>query len=566
MNVKLIGINGRYSHSTLALFYVRQQLVAHCSWLKGIEIVQFTINDPYYKMFLRIGSQEPDCLFFSAYVWNSDRICRLIRDLKRAYPSCCVVVGGPQAEVVGKRFHGGECTIIMGEVERLADSFYSDLVAGELQPFYRASLPAKGELFPFPYKDEDFHTHLQDRHIYYESSRGCPFSCTYCLSSIDKVVYHKSLDMVTQELEQILAHRPKVVRFVDRTFNDRPERALAIWKFLADRGSNTTFHFEISPRGFSEQMYNFLASVPVGLFQFEIGIQSTHQKTLQVIRRMIDSGKACEVIGRLAGLGNIHLHVDLILGLPYDTKRSFFDSFVQVFDTGAHYIQMGLLKILPDTPLYHSCSQYEYTYCHQPPYEIISTYWLDPQQLRQLYWFGECVEKFMNNRYFPSIWKYLRQVKEDVELFFENLLKLCHSRLFFQLAPTQELMCRLLLELSTRRDDQHLFRELLRYDWLRCGHRFLPDCLQVTSEEKGGADLKRQLFKQFPEQLQGVYSKKSRNHFFKTSFFCSFTGNTLQALGYYDKKQPAVLCFLSEREESVFQLSRVVLMEAKYIF
>lgn len=563
MNVKLIGINGRYSHSSLALFYVREQLVSHCPTCKEIEIVQFTINDSYYETLLRISSHGPDCVFFSAYVWNSDRICRLIGDLKRAQPSCCIVVGGPQAEVVGNSVCNGECTVVVGEVERLEPDFYSDLVTGKLHSCYGILPLVKRKSFPFPYYSTDFQTHLNNRHIYYESSRGCPFSCTYCLSSVDKVVYHKNVEEVKQELERILVHQPKVIRFVDRTFNDSPERALAIWKFLVGKGGVTTYHFEISPRGFSLEMYDFLAAVPAGLFQFEIGVQSTCQKTLQAIRRPIDSEEACEVISRLAGFGNIHLHVDLILGLPFDTKKSFLDSFAHVFETGAHYIQMGLLKILPDTPLYHSCRQYEYRYCKQPPYEIISTQWMDHRRIQQLYWFGECVEKFMNNRYFLSIWRYLRNGKEDIGLFFEILVDICHDRSFFQLAPTQELMSRMLLQLAQRRSDQPLFKELLRYDWLRCGHRFLPDCLQVESGKEQPADLKRKLFKHLPEQNDGVYTEKNRNHFFKTSFFFSFSGVTLQTLGYCDTEQSGVLCFLSERQKSIFQLSKVVLVEVE---
>ncbi len=196
MNVKLIGINGRYSHSSLALFYVRNQLSSHCPTLKEIEIVQFTINDSYYETFIRISSNEPECFFFSAYVWNSDRISRLIRDLKRAQPLCCVVVGGPQAEVVGQSLADEECTIVVGEVERLKPGFYSDLTAKKLRPRYGTLYPAKRESFPFPYSSSDYQTHLNNRNIYYESSRGCPFSCSYCLSSIDRTVYHKPFDVV----------------------------------------------------------------------------------------------------------------------------------------------------------------------------------------------------------------------------------------------------------------------------------------------------------------------------------------------------------------------------------
>lgn len=561
MNVKLIGINGRFSHSSLALFYVRYQLEFNCPFVEEIELFQFTINDSYYETLLNISGNDADVVFFSAYVWNSERICRLIRDLKRARPSCLIIIGGPQAEVVGYEVGCEECTFVVGEVEALGADFYSDLAKKKLRRSYGTLYPAKREFFPFPYRSSDYETYLENRNIYYESSRGCPFSCSYCLSSQDRVVFHKSVEEVKKELERVLVHEPKIIRFVDRTFNDVPERALAIWKFLADRGGKTTFHFEVSPRRFSKEIYDFLATVPPGRFQFEIGVQSTHRQTLESIQRRIDSGESCEVISRLTDLGNIHLHVDLILGLPFETRESFMRSFAEVFQTGAHYIQMGLLKILPDTPLYKSCPEYDYSYCGSPPYEVLATKWMNHQQIERLYWYGECVEKFMNNRYFPSVWRYLRSEGEDIACFFEKLADTCKVLLCFQLAPTQELLCRVLLKSVEVRIDRELFEELLRHDWLRCGHKFLPDCIQVCPEDEQPQDLKRKLFELLPDQKEGVYSRKNRNVFFKKSIFLHFSGRALKVLGYRDESCSGILCFMNEREKCLFQLNRTVLFE-----
>lgn len=192
MKVKLIGINGRYSHSTLALFYVRNQLRIHCPWLEDIEILQFTINDSYYQTLLRICSGEPGGIFFSAYVWNSDLIRRLVRDLGYVLPSCSLVVGGPQAGTIGREMENDKCCVVHGEVERLDSVFYKDLAANKLGPSYGVNKRLSSG-FPFPYQSLDFQTSLNNRSIYYESSRGCPFSCTYCLSSMDNAVHRKQI-------------------------------------------------------------------------------------------------------------------------------------------------------------------------------------------------------------------------------------------------------------------------------------------------------------------------------------------------------------------------------------
>ena len=319
MHIKLVAVNGRFTHSSLALFHVRNELESHCPDIRT-EILQLTIRDPYYEVLLDLSREQPDAVFFSAAVWNSDRVETLIADLHSLYPDCLLVVGGPQAEVVGRHAGEGVVTVVSGAVEAVGDSFYADLLQRKLQPHYGGSFfHLADKNFVSPYRDEDFTTHLHNRNIYYESSRGCPFSCSYCLSSAENGTVHKDLEQVRRELDQIMHHEPSIVRFVDRTFNDIPERALALWHLVLEYEGETLFHFEIAPDRFSEEMFHFLAAVPPGRFQFEIGIQSTHEPTLDAIRRRIDPKTACETVARLAACNNIHLHADLILGLPFET-------------------------------------------------------------------------------------------------------------------------------------------------------------------------------------------------------------------------------------------------------
>ncbi len=304
LKVGLIGINARYSHSCLALFYLRNELEARLPGTLA-EICQYTINDPYYTLFQRIADDAPDYLFFSALIWNSDLVERLIEDLLCVDSRVGIVVGGPQAEVVGRRFEQEQrVSVFSGDIEAAGEDFYQDLKRARLKKRYRASfLGTPHRTLGFPYRPEDFDRHLKNRAVYYESSRGCPFSCTYCLSSSERGLFHKELDQVFSELDVILEQAPETVRFVDRTFNDRPQRALAIWRFLQQRDPSTLFHFEIAPDRFSDEMFDFLVTVPAGLFQFEIGIQSTNPETLAAIRRPIDPAAAGAVITAAAKHG-----------------------------------------------------------------------------------------------------------------------------------------------------------------------------------------------------------------------------------------------------------------------
>jgi hypothetical protein len=563
MQIKIVALNARFTHSCLALFHVRNELEKNCLDVK-IELCQLTINDSYYETLLRLSQGSPDYIFFSVAVWNSDRVEQLVRDLKACLPDCQAVVGGPQAVVVGHNLLSTLCTVVSGDIEAVDASFYRDLEKRALQPLYGGSfLQMQDRTLLSPYREEDFSLHLQDRNIYYESSRGCPFSCTYCLSSAEKGVYRKELAQVKQELAQILHHQPATLRFVDRTFNDRPERALAIWKFILGIESNTLFHFEITPDRFTEEMFDFLETVPVGRFQFEIGVQSTHHKTLQAVGRMMDVTSSLRNIKRLVALGSIHLHADLILGLPYETREDFGRSFADLFATGAHYLQMGLLKLLPGTAISRDAEILSYTNCRQPPYAVLANQWLPHTSLQELYWFCECVEKFVNNRYFPSFWDYLRRKEEDVFSFFQKLLGLCQQENFFGLAATQEFMGQLLGQLIREREDGPLLLEILRYDWLRCGHRFLPLFLQVVLKEEQPQAVKNALYQQETLNFAGLFDHGDRNRFFKKGFFLRFSGQCLRALGLRQDGKQAVIIFLPEREASLYCLQKTVVVQSQ---
>jgi hypothetical protein len=548
MRLKLIAFNGRYIHSCLALYYLREELRRN---LPGIapELRQFTINDPYYPTLLKISEGGPEVVMFSVYIWNSELILRLLADLTLILPETSFILGGPQVAALDPAQLPGRTTLVHGEVEGLPTAFYADLGGKGLASEYRAEA---GHPFPSPYRDEDLSGELARRQVYYESSRGCPFACGYCLSSVARGVVWKEVTLVKEELTRILIHRPKLIKFVDRTFNDRPERALEIWRFLAEQGGETVCHFEMAPDLFTEEMFSFLENLPVGRFQFELGIQSTNPATLRAVNRVMDLEKVDNNIRRLAGPGNIHLHTDLILGLPGDTVESCHESLKRVFAMGAHHIQMGLLKVLPATAISSTPGLIS---AGRPPYEVLATATLDHPTLRRLYWLGECVESFHNNRYFTSFFAHLRQTGEDAVSFFEELLDHCQARDFFSRAATQELLTTLLADLVRARPDGQLLLELLRYDWLRCGHRFLPPALG----ENDLTDRARELARSLPPNLEPLYDYRKRGEFLKRHAFSRFSGEALSHLGLR-AGAPGIIAFLSEREESLFRHQKTILL------
>ncbi|GAB4340938.1 MAG: B12-binding domain-containing radical SAM protein [Desulfobulbaceae bacterium] len=547
----LVGLNCRFTHSTLSLFYLR-----HCleSNLPGcaVEISQFTINDPYYDTLLRLSTGRADALFFSVYIWNSGYVERLARDLALLDPELPLVLGGPQAPYVDG---GGTCTVVEGPVEGLGAEFYRDLEAGRPAPVYRAE-PVSG--FPYPYREEDFSLLLRNRSIYYESSRGCPFRCSYCLSARDTRVARKDVATVAEELERLTAFDPKIVRFVDRTFNDDPERAAALWRFLARKPGRTVFHFEIAPDRFTEEMFASLEEVESGRFRFEIGIQSTDPETLAAVDRRMDVERALETVRRLALLDTIHLHVDLILGLPGQTAGSFRASFNRVFAAMPHYIQMGLLKVLPDTRLRERAAEHGLVFRAAPPYEILATRRLDHPTLARLHRFGECVETFFNNRWFRTLWDYLNG-REEPWAFFDRLLETCENEGFFDLSPTQELLARMVWQLAQAREDRDLLLDILRHDWLRCGHRFLPDFLEAEPLAGTRACLRREL----PVALPGLYDARTRAEFLKQGVFLRFSGPALAVIGLGEGNEPGTVCYLPEQTGGVLRHQRCVLVRTE---
>ncbi len=393
MKILLVGLNAKYSHTALAVYSIGAYLTQ-----KGVEnsVAEYSVNDPYESVFYDILAQKPDIIGFSVYLWNVERVCRLGHDLKLALPHLKIFLGGPEA---------GYRTSFEKDFP-----FADKVIVGEGEPQVYTYLTGKETADTFPNLPFPYQVPLQKgKTVYYEASRGCPYRCSYCISSLEKNLRFKPLEQVKEELRILIQAGATKVKFIDRTFNVNPD-AYEIFRFVIEEGGNTGFHFEIKPELFDDKTFSLLEKAPKGRIQFEAGLQSLNPDTLTAIHRKNDCDVAFSNIQKILAMGNIHLHLDLIAGLPYEDKQSFIDGFNQVYKLRPHMLQLGFLKVLHGTQIGSEVKQYEMKYSPNPPYQVISTKWLSPFDIMELKTAEETLETFSNKGFFPSSLDYLWEV------------------------------------------------------------------------------------------------------------------------------------------------------------
>lgn len=396
MKVILVAINARYSHSNLALLYLTQ--VAE-DFSDLIIIKSFTINSTAETIVNELIMENADAYGFSVYIWNAQIIDAILPRLKRACPQARIFLGGPEVSYTTKRWtqkHPDVDYIICGPGEAgfrllLHTGFRHD------KKIITEQNPAFSEI-DFPYKNIDFGI-FENRYIYYESSRGCPFRCTFCLSSLqEQKLEFRRPAAVKAELAAILKESPTLIKFIDRTFNAHRPHYHPIWKFLLKEfpDTSTGFHFEIDPALLDDSDFKILEQCPPGLFQFEIGIQSINSESLKSVRRNISWHRTQPNIERLVQLKNIHIHVDLLVGLPHDNMEHTIHSFNEVYSLGANYLQLGFLKVLPGTRIREQATEYGISFRENPPYEIIENQWLSREDVSELKQIAGILENMHN--------------------------------------------------------------------------------------------------------------------------------------------------------------------------
>ncbi|WP_223226205.1 B12-binding domain-containing radical SAM protein [Sporomusa sp. GT1] len=409
MKVLLSTLNAKYIHSSLALRY----LTAFCKQSgQDITVREYTVNNGLLTVLSDMYACQADIIGLACYIWNIEASLELANLIKKVQPNAVIVLGGPEVTYQPEDIlHSNEAIdyIVLGEGEQTLTALLKALAQGEPAQNIpgvacRSTLMAAncqpqvvGNLddIPFPYHHEDM-VLLKDKILYYESSRGCPFSCQYCLSSATSGVRFLSQERIISDLSFFIEHDVKQVKFVDRTFNARKEHYFPIMKFLAAQTCRTNFHFEIAADIWDQEVLAFLRDVPPGRFQFEIGIQSTNEQTLAVIKRHNNWSQIVDNVSQVRDYGNIHLHLDLIVGLPHETISEFAKSFNDVYQLQPAMLQIGFLKLLKGSGIRRTAVDHGYVYMDRAPYEVLANKYLDYSQIRKLKILEEVFEQVYN--------------------------------------------------------------------------------------------------------------------------------------------------------------------------
>ncbi len=533
MKFLLAAINAKYIHSNLAVYSLKNYVEG---FGEKVDIAEYTINQNLDELLADIFIKHPDVLCFSCYLWNISYVKQLLVEVKKVLPNVVIWLGGPEVSYSALKFmeaYPQVDGIICGEGEQ---SFL------EIVEYYRGKRNSLKDIngivyrmrktseneeqivenpfrqvmdlseVPFVYDNMDRFEH---KIIYYESSRGCPFSCSYCLSSVDKRLRFRNLELVKEELQKLIDAEVPQVKFVDRTFNCKHEHALEIWKYISehDKGK-TNFHFEVAADLLNEEELSLIETMRPGLIQLEIGVQSTNPKTIKEIHRSMKFDVVKHNVDRIHKKGNIHQHLDLIAGLPYENYESFKKSFNDVYALKPEQLQLGFLKVLKGSFMYENAERYKLVYQARPPFEVLSTKWLPYENIIRLKGIEEMVEVYYNSRQFENTLEELENIFEDSFTMFEKLSNYYNEHGLFLLNHSRIARYEILLDFIKEQDRGHIekYRNLLTLDL------YLRDNVKNRPQFSGDDTVSKEEAVQF-------YDREAQEHTY------------LQGYEDYDKRQ-----------------------------
>ena len=495
MKILLAACNAKYIHSNLAVY----DLKAYSSdYDKEVLLREYTINQPKDEILKDIYGSGADVVCFSCYIWNISFVRELIRDLAKILPETAFWAGGPEVSYDAEKFltEMPEMTgVLVGEGEK---TFH------DLLEYYIDGKGSLGEIRGIAYRDGEeirhngwqelmnlseipfVYQHLEEfenRIIYYESSRGCPFSCSYCLSSIDKKLRFRDLELVKKELQFFLDHKVPQVKFVDRTFNCKHEHAMAIWKYILEHDNGVTnFHFEVSADLLRDEEMDLMAKMRPGLIQLEIGVQSTNPETIRAIHRHMDLDKLKRCVDRVHSFRNIHQHLDLIAGLPYEDYDTFHRSFNDVYQMKPDQLQLGFLKVLKGSLMQGEAEKYGIVHKEKEPYEVLSTNWLPYGDVLKLKAVESMVEVYYNSGQFQHTLEYLVPLAKDAFTFYESLGAFYEKKGYSEISHSRMRRYEILLEylqeetdVSVEKASQKMLYDLYLREKLKKRPSFAPD-------------------------------------------------------------------------------------------
>lgn len=465
MKILLAACNAKYIHSNLAVYNLKS-----CSgeYSSRVVVKEYTINQIRDDILKDIYLEQPDVVCFSCYIWNISFVRELVPDLKKILPQVEFWAGGPEVSYDAVEFlkkNPAFFGVMVGEGE---ETFH------ELAGYYIERKPEtlsgiRGVAFrdenkgrdivhtgwrelmdlskvPFAYSNL---TEFKNRIIYYESSRGCPFSCSYCLSSIDKKLRFRDIELVKKELQFFIDNKVPQVKFVDRTFNCKHDHAMEIWRYITENDNGiTNFHFEISADLLRSEELALMKTMRPGLIQLEIGVQSTNPQTIKAIRRTMDFEKLKGIVEQIHSFGNIHQHLDLIAGLPYEGYDSFHKSFCDVYALRPEQFQLGFLKVLKGSYMMEMTGEYQILYKDREPYEVLSTAWLTYGEILRLKMVESMVEVYYNSGQFKNTLVFLEKYFDDPFRMYEALGRFYEKKGYSEISHSRMRRYEILMEFA----------------------------------------------------------------------------------------------------------------------
>ena len=483
MKIFLTAINAKYIHSNLAVYSLRAYAK---DYQDQIVIGEYTINNRVDYILEQIYKAKPDVLCFSCYIWNMDYVEELITEYHKLCPEVPIWVGGPEVSYEVETFfaeHPQVTGVMIGEGERTFEQLCRYYVnhAGSLEEirgiafrdqdsgktvFTPAQEPMNMSDIPFCY---DHIENFENRIIYYESSRGCPFNCSYCLSSIDKKLRFRDIELVKKELAFFIEKKVPQVKFVDRTFNCRHDHAMEIWRFVKEHDNGiTNFHFEISADLLNEEELALIHDMRPGLIQLEIGVQSTNEITIREIHRTMKLELLKDIVRKIQGGENIHEHLDLIAGLPYEDYATFAKSFDEIYALKPNQLQLGFLKVLKGSYMYEHAAEYETVYHAKTPYEVMKTKWLSFDDVLKIKQVEEMLEVYYNSGQFEITMKVMEPLFESAFAMFQEFGAFYEEKGYFGMSHSRIRRAEILLEFMRERKSEDtvllMLEESLTFD------------------------------------------------------------------------------------------------------
>lgn len=468
MKILLTAINAKYIHSNLAVYSLR---ACAGEYKESVYLAEYTINNQKDYILEELYKKKPDVLCFSCYIWNLGYVEEIAREFKKICPDVPVWVGGPEVSYEVRTFmdtHPYIDGVMIGEGEdtfRQLCAYYDSIYdqadnkncsLSDINGIAYKDKESKKIIFteprsimdmskiPFCYDTID---DFSNRIIYYESSRGCPFSCSYCLSSVDKSLRFRDIELVKKELKFFIDQKVPQIKFVDRTFNCNHAHAMEIWKFVKENDNGiTNFHFEISADLLNEEELDLISDMRPGLIQLEIGVQSTNEVTIKEIHRTMKLERIKEVVRLIQKGGNIHEHLDLIAGLPYEGYDSFKKSFDDIYQLHPNQLQLGFLKVLKGSYMFNHAAEYGLIYHDKPPYEVLSTKWLNFDEVILIKRVEEMLEVYYNSGQFEITMKLIEKIYDSMFDFFQQFGDFYEAKGYFGMSHSRIRRCEILLE------------------------------------------------------------------------------------------------------------------------